>query len=299
MGGACGIERNIGRRTVSATYDLGSTLGSGGFGVVREARRRDSGEHVAIKVVNVANDKGQLTRELLDKLEQEVSLMKRVQGHPHCINCFDMRHEGANCYLAMELCSSSLMQEMKSNPKDVINDFVSIIQQILSAISYCHEQLVVHRDIKPENLLFGGPQRDTLKLCDFGMARRIKEGGYLTGMFGTPPYMAPEIVCKERYTEKVDVWSAGVVAYLLSSGHYPYSSPEKGSEAIYAAIRVGKPTPSFTSDDQGALLRILMQRRDTQRCSASGALQAKIFHPGRSSRVSAQSVILTSKSEGS
>eukprot|EP00928_Gymnodinium_smaydae_P001274 TRINITY_DN10488_c0_g1_i1.p1 TRINITY_DN10488_c0_g1~~TRINITY_DN10488_c0_g1_i1.p1 ORF type:complete len:190 (-),score=19.67 TRINITY_DN10488_c0_g1_i1:715-1284(-) len=177
----------------------------------------------------------------------------------------------------MELCTLSLWQAIQTKPSEVHESIVVILGEILSAVSHCHGLGVVHRDVKPENFLFGGEDGATLKLCDFGLAEVMPKAGFLVGVCGSAPYMAPEVVRCKPYNEKVDVWSVGVIAYLISFRRFPYLPKSKGSDAMKALIREGKPSPFFTSDERGLFLRKLLQRSEDNRCSALDALQSRFL----------------------
>eukprot|EP00928_Gymnodinium_smaydae_P008037 TRINITY_DN12892_c0_g2_i1.p1 TRINITY_DN12892_c0_g2~~TRINITY_DN12892_c0_g2_i1.p1 ORF type:complete len:282 (-),score=26.13 TRINITY_DN12892_c0_g2_i1:8-853(-) len=266
---------------LGSTYELGPALGRGAFGEVRMARKAHSQEHLAVKITRVGNEEGELKQNRLKWSREEALLLSRVTGHPNCLMTFDFIHENLCSYLFMERCKSSLLQAIQTTPSTVDNDIIRILRQMLSAIAHCHGKGIAHRDVKPDNFMFGGENGETLKLCDFDLAKAIPEEGYMTGVCGTAPYMAPEIVCCTPYTERVDVWSVGVVAYRISFGRCPYVPKKKGSEAIKAMIRNGNPAPRFTSDERGSFLRKLMERSKDNRCSASDALQSKFLEANR------------------
>eukprot|EP00928_Gymnodinium_smaydae_P023894 TRINITY_DN19536_c0_g2_i3.p1 TRINITY_DN19536_c0_g2~~TRINITY_DN19536_c0_g2_i3.p1 ORF type:complete len:309 (-),score=27.64 TRINITY_DN19536_c0_g2_i3:301-1146(-) len=264
-------------RTVgSTTYKAGETLGRGAFGEVVVARKSGSQEKLAMKIIDLENKHGVRSTARLAKIQNEVMLLSRVKGHSNCVEYVDLVYDNVRCYLLMELCTMSLLQALDMKPSVVDGNFVHISRQMLSAISHCHSQRVVHRDVKLDNLMFGGPEGNTLKLCDFHLAREIPEG-YLQGVAGSTPYMAPEVVARLPYNELVDVWSAGVVAYVLSLRHFPYSPKENCDNTTETAIRTGSPSPRFPSDERGSFLRKLMERSGKERCSASDALVSEFL----------------------
>eukprot|EP00928_Gymnodinium_smaydae_P096996 TRINITY_DN8681_c0_g6_i1.p1 TRINITY_DN8681_c0_g6~~TRINITY_DN8681_c0_g6_i1.p1 ORF type:complete len:299 (-),score=42.10 TRINITY_DN8681_c0_g6_i1:74-970(-) len=270
MGCTCGTKR----QTLSTKYIVGATMGRGSFGEVRKARKRDSMEMLAIKLIRVGGKKDESKDRTLDHVKNEALLMSRVQDHPNCVKMLEFAHEHLTFYIVMELCAKSLMQDLKNKPLLVDSSFARILKQMLAAISHCHSRRVVHRDVKPENFLYGRERHKTLKLCDFGLASAIPEEGYLTRVCGTAPYMAPEMVCHEPYEASVDVWSVGVVSYLLTFRQFPYVPLKAGDEEMKAVIREGTPEPFFTEDKRGAFLRTLLERSHQDRCSALEALQA-------------------------
>eukprot|EP00928_Gymnodinium_smaydae_P006806 TRINITY_DN12423_c0_g1_i1.p1 TRINITY_DN12423_c0_g1~~TRINITY_DN12423_c0_g1_i1.p1 ORF type:complete len:289 (-),score=34.09 TRINITY_DN12423_c0_g1_i1:355-1176(-) len=261
---------------VVTTYHVGKTLGRGAFGEVVMARKGNSRDKLAMKIINLEVEHGGLEYNRLAKLQNEALLLSRVKGHPNCVTYVDFSHENTRCYLLMELCTQTLLEALDAQPSVIDNNIADISRQLLSAISHCHSQRVVHRDVKLENLMFGGPTGNTLKLCDFDLAREIPDG-YLIGVSGSPPYMAPEVVAHLPYNELVDVWSAGVVSYVISFKRFPYSPKENNNEAMKTAILTGSPSPFFPSDEHGSFLRTLMERSGRKRCSAFDALQLKFL----------------------
>ena len=97
------------------------------------------------------------------------------------------------------------------------------MKQILSAVFYCHSNKIVHRDLKPENILLNGEDLNSgIKIIDFGTSRVYKTGYKMTQRYGTPYYVAPEVI-DQKYTEKCDIWSCGVICYILLAGTPPFN----------------------------------------------------------------------------
>eukprot|EP00928_Gymnodinium_smaydae_P084035 TRINITY_DN67275_c0_g1_i1.p1 TRINITY_DN67275_c0_g1~~TRINITY_DN67275_c0_g1_i1.p1 ORF type:complete len:292 (-),score=26.04 TRINITY_DN67275_c0_g1_i1:483-1358(-) len=290
MGCACGI----GREAFSTTYNLGPALGRGAFGEVRMANKVGSEQKLAVKIIWTGSEQGKLNTARRHRAKNEALLMHRVKDCMHCVRVVDFLPEAFRCYLVMELCGPSLLEKMKAAPSFIDGNYACIVNQMLLAISYCHRECIVHRDVKPENFLFGGADRKTLKLCDFGSAETIRKQGHLTGVYGTAPYMAPEVVSRAAYTDRVDVWSVGVVAYQMSFKHFPYMPGRNGSQAMKDVIREGCPSPFFTSDERGSFLQKLMERSKQHRCSALEALQSTFLQS-----ISGECVIEVSKPQAS
>lgn len=158
-------------------------------------------------------------------------------------------------------------------------DISRVFRDMLLGISYCHEKGLVHRDIKPANFLLGGPEGDKVKLCDFGLSVKIPQTGVLTGVCGTAPYVAPEMLQVPGYLNSVDVWSLGVTAYLILFGDFPYLPRER--ERFEDAILSGRPEPNFQrggcvhqpSQNAVSFVRELLTRDVRQRRTAEMALQ--------------------------
>jgi serine/threonine protein kinase len=145
---------------------------------------------------------------------------------------------------------------------------------------------VIHRDIKPDNFLVGGQDGHTVKLIDFGLSVMVPKLGKVSGVFGTPPYMCPEMINKEYYDTKADVWSLGVMVYVFLFGTFPYDCKEPSSSAMKQAIVTGVPPsflPSLKLDDSRngylrtkhavQLVKALLDRNPMSRVSAKEALR--------------------------
>uniref|UniRef100_A0A0R0GEL8 Protein kinase domain-containing protein n=1 Tax=Glycine max TaxID=3847 RepID=A0A0R0GEL8_SOYBN len=199
----------------------GSAIGQGKFGSVTVCRARANGAEHACKTLR----KGEET------VHREVEIMQHVSGHPGVVTLEAVYEDDERWHLVMELCSGGrLVDRMKEGP---CSEHVAagVLKEVMLVVKYCHDMGVVHRDIKPENVLLTGSGK--IKLADFGLAIRISEGQNLTGVAGSPAYVAPEVL-SGRYSEKVDIWSSGVLLHALLVGGLPFKgdSPEAVFEEI-------------------------------------------------------------------
>lgn len=200
------------------TFGAGSNLGEGMAGTVRQATNKSTKAVRAVKVINVQRC------EKLAALKDEVGIM-RMLDHPHIIKLFEVFHDADDfLYLVMELCTGGDLLDRTQLELETRNCAFSEhraadwMKQTLSAVFYLHKHNIVHRDLKPENLMLEDRTEDALiKLIDFGIAAKLKEGGLLRQRVGTPTYCAPEVL-KGQYIHKCDVWSCGVICYILLSG---------------------------------------------------------------------------------
>jgi len=153
----------------------------------------------------------------------EVSILKTLD-HPHILKVFEVFVESTAVSIVSELCTGGELFEKITKMKRFSEQLGSTyMQQILSAVAYCHERGIVHRDLKPENLLLENPSpKALLKVIDFGTSSKFDPGIHLHKVLGTPYYIAPEVLSRE-YDEKCDVWSLGVVLYILLSGSPPFT----------------------------------------------------------------------------
>eukprot|EP01041_Mallomonas_annulata_P001912 gene1912-3711_t len=200
-------------------YKIGDTLGEGAFSVVKLATDRQTNARVAVKCINRTN----LPHEDEVSLRQEVEILRSL-NHPNVVKCFDFFEEEKYFYVIMEILEGGelfdrIVKRTFYNEKDA-RDLVFIL---LSSIKYCHDRGVVHRDLKPENLLLKSLDDDSdIKLADFGFA--VRDSGFctLSTQCGTPGYVAPEILKNEKYGAPVDMWSIGVITYILLGGYPPF-----------------------------------------------------------------------------
>ncbi|XP_017490653.1 PREDICTED: serine/threonine-protein kinase MARK2-like [Rhagoletis zephyria] len=198
-------------------YDIERTIGKGNFAVVKLARHRITKNEVAIKII----DKSQLDSINLQKVYREVEIMKRL-NHPHIIKLYQVMETKNMIYIVSEYASQGeifdyiakfgRMSESSARAK---------FWQILSAVEYCHKKNIVHRDLKAENLLLDINMN--IKIADFGFSNHFKIGELLATWCGSPPYAAPEVFEGKQYTgPEIDIWSLGVVLYVLVCGALPF-----------------------------------------------------------------------------
>jgi len=160
-------------------------------------------------------------------------------------------------------------------------DTAKIMQQLLSAVAYCHSHNIVHRDLKPENLVYDSKKKDSnLKVIDFGTAKDFKPNQKMNETYGTAYYIAPEIL-NQNYTEKCDVWSCGVILYILLSGMPPF--PGKDDREILRKVKVGKyhfddAVWMNISDDAKRFIKKMMEIDANKRMSAQEALNDPWFN---------------------
>ncbi|KAM9317497.1 LOW QUALITY PROTEIN: serine/threonine-protein kinase SIK1 [Gastrophryne carolinensis] len=201
-------------------YDIEGTLGKGNFAVVKLARHRVTNTQVAIKII----DKTRLDRTNLEKIYREVQIMKRLR-HPHVIRLYQVMETRDMIYIVTEYAKNGelfdyLTVRGRLSEEEARGKFL----QILAAVEYCHSQNIVHRDLKTENLLLGDNME--VKLADFGFGNFYMDGRPLSTWCGSPPYAAPEVFQGKEYEGPLlDVWSLGVVLYVLLCGSFPFDGP--------------------------------------------------------------------------
>uniref|UniRef100_A0AAZ3P2Y5 Protein kinase domain-containing protein n=1 Tax=Oncorhynchus tshawytscha TaxID=74940 RepID=A0AAZ3P2Y5_ONCTS len=244
------VERKVPHTRMEDEADLqqicsfGRKLGQGSFGVVCEATHNETRKKWAIKKVN----KEKAGSSGVKLLEREVSILKRV-NHAHIIHLEEVFETQKRMYLVTELCEGGELKELlQKNTRFTEEETRHIINSLAEAIVYLHKKDIVHRDLKLENILVKsyhhGVDNDmiNIKVTDFGLS--VKKGGVgsenmLKATCGTPIYMAPEVISAHEYSQQCDVWSIGVIMYMLKAIHPPIP-PLSLPERLFEMIRKGE-----------------------------------------------------------
>ncbi|XP_072115910.1 serine/threonine-protein kinase SIK1 isoform X2 [Mobula birostris] len=233
-------------------YDIEGTLGKGNFAVVKLARHRVTRSRVAIKII----DKRRLQTRELQRVHREVLIMKFL-NHPHIIRLYQVMETRDMLYIVTEFAQNGEMFEHLSergplSEREARDKF----GQLLSAVEYCHRHHIVHRDLKTENMLLDADMN--IKLADFGFGNFYRHGEMLSTWCGSPPYAAPEVFEGKDYEgPHLDVWSLGVVLYVLVCGSFPFDGPTLPvlrQRVIEGHFRV----PFFLSEDCEDLIRRML-----------------------------------------
>jgi calcium-dependent protein kinase len=203
------------KKKFSDDYYIMTQIGKGGFGSVYKVMMKNGSLLRAAKKI----EKSLLKPEEHENLLGEMSIMMSLD-HPNIAKLYEVYDQSSYYVMVMELCEGGELFERIINEKIEEEESIIIIKQILSALNYMHTQGIIHRDIKPENMLFEKSSK-RLKLIDFGISTKLAPGENLNQRVGTPYYIAPEVLLK-RYNEKSDLWSTGVVAFMIVTGKPPF-----------------------------------------------------------------------------
>ncbi|KAL4335574.1 hypothetical protein GQ457_07G033510 [Hibiscus cannabinus] len=258
-------------------YELGRLLGCGAFAKVYYARNVCSGQSVAIKVIN---KKKLSNTNLMSNVKREISIMSRL-NHPYIVKLFEVLATKTKIYFVMEFVKGGELFSKVAKGRFSEDLSRKYFQQLISAVGYCHSRGVFHRDLKPENLLLD--ESGDLKVSDFGLSAvtdQIRVDGLLHTLCGTPAYVAPEILAKKGYDgAKVDVWSCGIILYVLNAGCLPFNDPNL--MVMYKKIYKGEyHCPKWMSSDLKRFLSRLLDTNPDTRITIHEILKDPWFSKG-------------------
>uniref|UniRef100_A0A4W5M8S4 non-specific serine/threonine protein kinase n=1 Tax=Hucho hucho TaxID=62062 RepID=A0A4W5M8S4_9TELE len=255
-------------------YEIERTIGKGNFAVVKLATHIITKAKVAIKIV----DKTQLDDENLKKIFREVQIMKMLR-HPHIIRLYQVMETERMIYLVTEYASGGeIFDHLVAHGRMAEKDARRKFKQIVAAVHFCHCRNIVHRDLKAENLLLD--HNLNIKIADFGFSNLFSRGQLLKTWCGSPPYAAPELFEGKEYDgPKVDIWSLGVVLYVLVCGALPFDGSTL--QNLRARVLSGKfRIPFFMSTDCEYLIRHMLVLEPSRRLSMEQICKNKWMKQG-------------------
>ncbi|KAJ6955619.1 CDPK-related kinase 3 isoform X1 [Populus alba x Populus x berolinensis] len=253
-----GYSKNFG-----AKYELGKEIGRGHFGHTCSARVKKGelkDEAVAVKIISKAK---MTTTISIEDVRREVKILKALSGHRHLVKFYDAFEDANNVYIVMELCEGGELLDriLARGGRYTEEDAKAIIVQILCVVAFCHLQGVVHRDLKPENFLFTSGSEDAdMKLIDFGLSDFFRPDERLNDIVGSAYYVAPEVLHRS-YSLEADIWSIGVITYILLCGSRPFWA--RTESGIFRAVLRSDPNfedvpwPSVTPEAKDFVKRLL------------------------------------------
>ena len=226
---------NYNTRSIRDNYEALNKLGKGGYGTVIQVKNKTTGDLFACKKLSKLNIHNH------EKFMREIKILIKTD-HPNIIKLYDIFESANSLYLIMEECHGGelfdkILGHIEKKEMYTEKEAAEIIWQVMSAVEYCHNNGICHRDLKPENLLYlkkGDEKNNPLKVIDFGLSQTLDTKKILSSRVGTAYYVSPEILAG-KYNEKCDIWSVGVILYVLLSGEPPFNGPSDG--AIYSKIK--------------------------------------------------------------
>lgn len=259
-----GLDKSFGfSKHFVTNFELGQEVGRGHFGYTCSAKGKKGsfkGLDVAVKVI----PKSKMTTAIaIEDVRREVKILRALTGHKNLVQFYEAYEDEENVYVVMELCKGGELLDkiLSRGGKYPEEDARVVLIQILSVVAYCHLQGVVHRDLKPENFLFNSEdENSTLKAIDFGLSDYVKPDERLNDIVGSAYYVAPEVLHRSYGTE-ADMWSIGVIAYILLCGSRPFWA--RTESGIFRAVLKADPSfdeapwPSLSADAKDFVKRLL------------------------------------------
>ncbi|XP_027175730.1 calcium-dependent protein kinase 20 [Coffea eugenioides] len=269
------VESVLGRKTgnLKEIYSLGRKLGQGQFGTTFLCVEKDSGKEYACKTIA---KRKLTTEEDVEDVRREIQIMHHLAGHPNVISIVGAYEDAIAVHVIMELCSGGeLFDRIIQRGHYTERKAAELARIIVGVVEACHSLGVMHRDLKPENFLFVNEEEDSpLKTIDFGLSMFFKPGDTFYDVVGSPYYVAPEVL-RKNYGPECDVWSAGVIIYILLSGVPPFW--DETEQGIFEQVLKGEldfasePWPSI-SESAKDLVRKMLVRDPKKRLKAHEVL---------------------------
>lgn len=265
-GGAvpCGKRADFGyARDFAERYSLGKLLGHGQFGYTYVAVDKVNGDRVAVKRI----DKSKMVLPIaVEDVKREVKILRALTGHENVVQFYDAFEDDSYVYIAMEYCEGGELLDRilaKKDSRYTEKDAAVVVRQMLRVAAECHLHGLVHRDMKPENFLFKSSKEDSpLKAIDFGLSDFINPGKRFLDIVGSAYYVAPEVL-KRKSGPESDVWSIGVITFILLCGRRPFW--DKTEDGIFKEVLKKKPDfrrkpwPTITNSAKDFVKKLLVK----------------------------------------
>lgn len=254
---------------IQEIFEFMEELGSGAFSEVYMVKEKKTGKTFAMKCV-----KKKQKRDL--NLENEITVLRRIK-HDNVVGMDDFYESRTHYYLVMQLVSGGeLFDRILDRGMYSEKDASSVIQQVLQAVSYLHENGIVHRDLKPENILYYSQEENSkIMISDFGLSKMV-DNGIMSTACGTPGYVAPEVLAQKPYSKAVDCWSIGVITYILLCGYPPFyeeSETRLFAKIMKAQYEFDSPFWDDISESAKDFIRNMMQKNPSMRYTTDQALR--------------------------
>nr|XP_006628984.1 PREDICTED: death-associated protein kinase 2 isoform X2 [Lepisosteus oculatus] len=268
------------QQKVEEFYEIGEELGSGQFAIVRRCREKSTGQEYAAKFIKKRQSRASRRGVRREEIEREVGILQHLQ-HPNIVTLHDVFENRTDVVLILELVSGGELFDFLAQKESLSEEEATqFIKQILDGVHYLHTRKIAHFDLKPENimLLDKNVPLPRIKLIDFGLAHKIEDGVEFKNIFGTPEFVAPEIVNYEPLGLAADMWSIGVITYILLSGASPFLGESKQETlANISAMNYDFDEEFFsrTSELAKSFIRQLLEKDTRKRLT----IQETLNHP--------------------
>ncbi|KAM9808191.1 death-associated protein kinase 2 [Neosynchiropus ocellatus] len=284
------------QQNVEDFYDVGEELGSGQFAIVKRCTEKSSGLEYAAKFIKKRQSRASRRGVRREEIVREVEVLQQLQ-HPNVVALHDVYENRTDVVLILELVSGGELFDFLAQKESLSEEEATeFIKQILNGVEYLHQKSIAHFDLKPENimLLDRTASLPRIKIIDFGLAHKIEDGADFKNIFGTPEFVAPEIVNYEQLGLEADMWSIGVITYILLSGASPFLGDTK-QETLgnISAMNYDFDEEFFsnTSELAKSFIRQLLEKNTRKRMTIEGALN----HPWIKSRNNADDQVSAEK----
>ncbi|XP_044294598.1 death-associated protein kinase 2 isoform X2 [Varanus komodoensis] len=217
------------QQKVEDIYEVGEELGSGQFAIVKRCREKSTGVEYAAKFIKKRQSRASRRGVRREEIEREVNILQQIL-HTNIIQLHDIYENKTDVVLILELVSGGELFDFLAQKESLSEEEATqFIKQILEGVNYLHAKKIAHFDLKPENIMLLDKNIPIphIKLIDFGLAHEIEDGVEFKNIFGTPEFVAPEIVNYEPLGLAADMWSIGVITYILLSGASPFLGETK------------------------------------------------------------------------
>ncbi|XP_041652234.1 death-associated protein kinase 2 isoform X2 [Cheilinus undulatus] len=272
------------QQNVEDFYEMRELLGSGQFAIVKRCIEKSTGVEYAAKFIKKRQSRGSRRGVKREEIEREVNILQQLQ-HPNIISLHDMFENRTDVVLILELVSGGELFDFLAQKESLSEEEATqFIKQILDGVQYLHSKRITHFDLKPENimLLDRNVRRPHIKLIDFGLAHKLEAGADFKNIFGTPEFVAPEIVNYEPLGLEADMWSIGVITYILLSGASPFLGDTK-QETLgnISAMNYDFDEELFSSTSELAksFIRQLLEKDKRKRMTVQDALNHHWIKP--------------------
>jgi len=267
------VDSSAKQKSVDELYKVGEEIGRGAFSVVKKGVHKHTQDEVAIKFI----EKKFVDKQDLMLLAREIDIMKKVD-HANVLKLKEVFETSDTIALVMELVTGGeLFYKIVEKGNYTEKDAANIVAQMIRGVDYLHDQGIAHRDLKPENLLCSGEDEADYRpfrvvIADFGLSKVFDNGESLETSCGTPDYVAPEVITAEgSYDKSVDMWSCGVITYVLLCGFSPFlSSTQTGLFEKIIKVEYDFPDPEWTNISAEAkdFIRHLLVKDPNERWTA-------------------------------
>ena len=271
------IRKAIGYEDLYEIYDVKDKIGNGRFGLIRVGLHKAKNRDVAIKIIN----KKDMSNLEYINVKNEIEIMK-VTKHPQILQLYDIIENEDYIYIVMEHCKEGdLFSYLEKRHYKLPEPRVAqIIHRLATAVYFLHEYGIIHRDLKPENILMTDSTDEAdIRIFDFCVSKRIGPNEYLTEPVGTLGYMAPEVLLEKPYNKSADIWSIGIITYLLLCGCLPFDDEHSDKEIIRQTLYDPVPYPNSIwkkiSNEANLFVDKLLQKDSSKRMSLQEVLEHK------------------------